>query len=315
MQRPENAPFRAAVPIPTLLEKLEDWLVDDRQWQRGQAGHWHSLLADLAAAIDESSPALQAHFGVACPAAADEIKACRRLVKELGDSPPDISLRRRIERLGQEIRAALLQPAALRASWQDMVESSDAVEQRTLSRRFFALARFQGHAEKSLKSYLTAILSDDGDAVRHARGEEPQDTAVLDEAGATPNERLELTEQAVAELPREGELIVWLAYGLAPMHARSWPPRIDVGEKVTLFEAKWLGQVLAQSPLAHDLPPELGSEPLWFPGLLRTELEDESGQADSDKVPRVAVRVDLGHCLGGTSETRIVSSHADSFLG
>src|SRR4051794_39515413 len=82
LQYPENAPFRSNVALPTLLEELGAWLLDNRQWQRGQAGHWQSLLVDLGRALEEAGSSLESHLQTANPSLNAELKACRRLINE-----------------------------------------------------------------------------------------------------------------------------------------------------------------------------------------------------------------------------------------
>ena len=50
-----------------------------------------------------------------------------------------------------------------------------------------------------------------------------------------------LAEASLGQLPREAEVVVWLLYALGP---KTQPPVLEVGGKVSLFDAEWLGSAM-----------------------------------------------------------------------
>lgn len=296
-----KAPLFVEVPqIIDLLDELESWLADDRQWRSGSPHNWTSLIDDLRAAIGDLGPLLSRAVHDKNRAAFVDLKRVRAEFRD-NSSPPDGSLRRRLARLATALRESLLTDDALTGAWGDLLNARGWRQSRSAARVLLRLAETRGHAAESLATRLGRILADNADALAVERGEKPEEGAFRRTAGSTIEERLSLAETAIISIPQRGKAVVWLLYAFA---RRLWPPVLEVGAQVTLYDVEWLRSVVQTGNAAYPLPPELEAD-LQSISLLLPPLDPEVPKEgplpplgprpkEDEEVPRVAVRLDLG---------------------
>jgi hypothetical protein len=282
--------YEAVLDLPAVLQELEGWLADDHQWQSGKSHNWATLLADLASSWEKLGSNLQSLLGDGgAKHAFDETQHVQKALKGGGHSP-DESTRRRLKGAAEAIRSNLLNDCSLRAAWADLIETSGPAEAVSSARLLLALGSLRGDAPESLVRRIGGILGDEYVRVTIARGDTPEREGeeFPRSANASPSERLELAEATLTQLPREANVVVWLLYALAP---KKWPPVLNVGEKVVLYDAEWLGTALEAGAAAYPIPDELKGEGL---GKHLVTRDRENSGDNSNPVPRVAVRFDLG---------------------
>jgi hypothetical protein len=283
-----------------VLDELDSWLFDDRQWHKGNSSNWISLIDDLRAAIEDLGPRLSRTLHDQNRAISGELK---RIRAEFNDNspPPDGSLRRRLTRLAAALRESLIVDEALRGAWGDLLAARGWRQSRAMARILLRLAESRGHAGESLATRLGRILTDNAHALAVERGEKPEEGDFHRSANSTIEERLALADVAIVSIPQLGEAVVWLLYAFAP---RLWPPALEVGARVTLYDVEWLRSVMQSGNAAYPLPPELEADPQSL-SLLLPPLDPEPPREgplpplgptpkENEEVPRVAVRLDLG---------------------
>jgi hypothetical protein len=297
--------------IPAALLELEQWLADERQWAYGSAKDWAALLDDLAAAWAQTGPELRVALQKGAGGAATEAGQVRNALKQKEER--DRSMKRRLELAAESLRSALLSEEALGAAWRDLINSEGVRDSRRAARLLGRLTALAGHGG-DLFDRLERILGDDGYAIAHARGQ-PLPPAHDAPGGASATERLALAEAQIASLPRSGEVVVWLLFAFAP---KMWPPVLEVGERLTLYDVGWLRQVCENSgSAAYPVAPEVEEEPRVLSFLLPAIEKPKEGPlpplrpraVDADeKVPRVAIRLDLGEVRISEAEALARSS-------
>ncbi|HEX5374944.1 MAG TPA: hypothetical protein VFW48_02190 [Solirubrobacterales bacterium] len=301
----------STLPIPTALLELEQWLEDERQWAHGSAKDWVALLDDLASAWSRTGPELRAALQKGAGGAAAEAGQVRNALKQKAER--DRSMQRRLELAAESIRSALLREQTLGAAWRDLIIAEGVRESRGAARVLSRLTALAGHGG-DLFERLQRILADDGHAIAIARGE-PLPPNFDAPGGASGKERLQLAEAQITSLPRSGEVVVWLLFAFAP---KMWPPVLEVGERLTLYDVGWLRQVCERGGSAsYRVAPEVEEDPRFLSVLLPTVEKPKEGPlpplapraVDADeKVPRVAVRLDLGEVRISEAEALARSS-------
>jgi hypothetical protein len=277
--------------LPSVLQELSSWLADEHQWRSAKASNWTSLLGDLISSWENLGPSLQKCLDDDTKREIDEVEAVRKGMRR-GNHLPDESTRRRLERATQKIKSGLLREEALLASWRDMVDAPQTIVAVSYARLLLALAHLRGDSPDSLADRVCRILRDSYRDITRARGNAPkkkQDGEYPRRGEASCAERLQLAEASLSRLPLEAEVVVWLLYALGP---KMQPPVLEVGEKVTLFDAKWLGRAMDRPEnAAYPVPDELKAEGL---ARLLVARAEKYAQEDPDPVTRVAARFDLG---------------------
>jgi hypothetical protein len=296
--------------LPEVLQELDGWLADEHQWRSARATNWATLLSDLGGAWEKLGPSVQTSLEGEARQAMDELRAVRKAIRR-SDHSPDESTRRRLEEASRTLGSNLLREDMLLAAWKDIVDASETKQAVSRARLLLALGLMRGDPPESLVRRVRGILGNHYLDVTHARGEAPnrsEDGDYPRRAEASCDERLRLAEGSLGRLPGEGEVIVWLLYALAP---KMQPPLLKVGEKVSLFDAEWLGRAM-ESPesAAYPVPEELKAEGIAKRLITRNR---EFSAEDPDPVTRVAVRFDLGRVRLSEAE-EIARSSAEALI-
>jgi hypothetical protein len=290
-----RAAFQADGTLTALVGELREWLEDDRQWISAYARQWVSLLSDLEAARTATGKNLDAFLDGSRPAW-QEISLCRAALKKQRDGrTADPAIRRRLQRACEAIAAQLTDPLILGATWDDMMTSTTFAGTQAEAWRILFFIDGQGLDAKGLASQLREILEDDKIAVEVARDEYSGDTEPNQRAGLGEAERAALARSLLFKPARRAEAVIWLKYALAPFS----PDMLQLGDTVTLYQARWLRSTLV-SDTAARLPPELhGEDHLHVKLLAGAALSDDgngsAAEDDEDEaIPHVLVRVALG---------------------
>lgn len=272
--------------LPDMLGELEDWVGDEHQWRSGRPQNWSTLLSDLIDSLSRLGDHLRKCLEPLAEPVREEILIVRRRLKQ-SKAPPDESMRRRLQRVGEELRTELLRNSALSAAWADVISADGPAQSIDLARLLLSLGELRGHARTSLVRSLRLILEDDSAAIARAKGDARPSREDPDKAGASVEERLRLAEKPLTELPRRGRVVVWLQYALAPALE---PLVLPIGDRVALYNVAWLQSVAKGSGAhRHHLPQEVIDDPFG----LSTLVGDGERKKD-EVVPRVAIRIDLG---------------------
>lgn len=293
----QKGDLSSTLSIPGVLTELEQWLEDERQWTQGSGRDWGALLDDLTAAWADAGPEMRTSLVNAAGTARLEVAEVR---KELGQKAErDRSTKRRLELAAASIRAALLDEEVLSAAWMDLLEAEGLGDSRKAARLLSGLTGLAGHGAQ-LFDRLQRILADDGLEIAQARGEELP-ASYEDVGGASPQERVELVKTQITALPPSGRAVVWMLFAFA---AKMWPPVLDVGERLTLYDVSWLRLVSANGgQAAYPVAPEVETNPHFLSLLLPRVEKPKEGPLPPlappavdahEKVPRVAIRLDLG---------------------
>lgn len=279
--------YEAVPDLPVVLQELDGWLADEHQWRSGRPQNWATLLSDLNSAWKKMGPKLHSRLSAVANPSYEETQLVRRALKQ-GNLPPDESMRRRLQRSASAIRSELLQDASLLAAWTDLLESTGPSAAASSARLLLRLGELHGHAADSLIRRLRSILSDEYFAVTLARGETPSRAEVPNSADASVTERIQLATGILTELPRRADVVVWLLYALAP---KLWPPILEIGERVTLYDVEWLHAASESPNPAYPVPGELTEN-----GFGISAITGDRGKSSDDPnaVPYVAARISLG---------------------
>jgi hypothetical protein len=274
------------------LNELGEWLEDDRQWHQARGRHWVSLIDDLLKSCGAPGPGLGAYLARNAEPALREIRDCKGGLTSQGSQPPDVSLRRRLERAQRVLVDTLGQTEALVAAWEDFVAQVRPRERDGRARTLLGLAEAVGHDRQQLSRGLRALLADELLEVQRVRGDKISIESARERAGLSAAERLELAVTRLRQLPRRGHVVVWLKYSLAPMR---WPWVIEIGERVTVFKAEWLRSVLSAGEL-QKLPDEVRGDTHQLEMLVGIGHEGIDVSKEDD-LPEAVVRVDLGEVI------------------
>jgi hypothetical protein len=221
------------------LEELAAWIADDQEASGVFAAHWASLLGDLLWTADQCGPRVRAALLADEPGLLCEMQACRSILRNV-KGPPDLALRRRIARATQSLARKVSDGELLGAAFEDVAETTFAEASLAYAELFVALCAEVGHDPRWFPSRVRSILADDAYAISVERGEPARDQR-SERAGASPDERIAIVRRLLAEPPSRGDVAVWLRFANA---ALGWPPILDIGDSVKLFEARWLRAVM-----------------------------------------------------------------------
>jgi hypothetical protein len=281
-----RVPFNVDAGPAWLLNELREWLDDDRQWLSPFRDQWKMLLVDLVAAHEAAGKNFKAHLD---GLAGDwrEISACKAaLGGGKQNQPPDPSVRRRLRRATEALRARILAAPALEAVFDDLIEATDHLGAWRAAVHLRDLADLHGLDSEFLAKGLADLLEDEVYAVKTAR-EEPYDQETgTRSAGATPEERVSLCRSRLRRTPREVDAVIWLHYVLAPLQ----PGRIDFGDVVQIFSAK---ELLDAAARGEDLPPELTDDPTQS-DVAQLAGAGREVKDSREEVPEALIRVSLG---------------------
>jgi hypothetical protein len=264
------------LPAGALIEEVEAWLDDDRQWSRGGQHHWRSLLSDLVDAVA---------FLESLTTGADqrELKALREAIKRLrGDfsrgEGSEAVVRRQLKRTVASLRQCLSGDSLIESAWQRAVAWARA-EDRALELAIPAihdLADIRGQDAKDTFSRLNRVLADSAVEISRLRDELPPDD-VHGRAGEDAAGRLELGGKVVVGPPAHATGVVWLEF----LQAHLWHPYVlELGAQATLYEASYVRSLLQSTPRDPRLPDDLiakdddaNFDSVWF-GAYREESPD-----------------------------------------
>lgn len=192
-------------------------------------------------------------------------------------------MRQRIARASQYLGERLADQKVLVAAFRDLLNAIEPDHARPRARSLVALSVEAGHDGKWFPSRLRNVLADDAFAIAAERGEPPpEDPHQL--AGATPDERIALAEGLLSRPARRSDVVVWLRFLSANLR---WPPVLEIGDHVTLFDARWLRSVLGNDPtqLEERAPEAITEDEGHSVGLFVGDDER------SDDRPAVFIRV------------------------
>jgi hypothetical protein len=285
----------AALQLGDLLEELDEWLADDRQWRHGQSQHWKTLIGDVSERLRFVASLGEGAVQKSLAARADELQGLRG---ELGnvDEDPDDALRRRLARVASGAREDAARPELLVSalarisSWaRNNLDRSDHA-----ASAFRDLASLQGHDQDVLLDRIDRVLADSSREVAALRGEAPP-TDPHARAGVSSSDRLTMVRELLGQPPSRRGGVVWLEYLQARL---SWPWVMPVGPAVTLFAHDFLRPTLHQAPNDQRIPVELreDAEARGFLSIWLDAYEAEKAVRADHEVygdPRVFLRVEL----------------------
>lgn len=297
--------YEATLTLSSALLELEAWLTDDRQWRFGRPQNWDTLLVDFENAWESAERKLRTDLDRTAHEARQELQSARRDLRHK-DSTQDESLRRRMHRASSAVKAALLNDTALTAAWSDLIDAEGPLASADAARQLLAIGALRGHAPSSLVSQLQDVLRNEPYGIAFLRGDDPPDDPDSP-ADASVEERLKLSEGVLTAIPRQGDVVVWLTYAFTP---KLWPPILQVGDRLTLYDVPWLRSVVDQGGTnSYELPPEfegnLRGLSLFLPYMKEGDTEEP--------IPRVAVRLNLGTTLIAEAES-IARSSAEALV-
>lgn len=300
--RGRPARFAAAAELPVVLSELEQWLGDERQWVSGYSNQWTSLLDDIQSARKATGATFSGFLGTGDRAEVwGEIAGVRRALKRHRRGGPDPVLRRRLSRVAQALRAALLQPEALLAAWEDLINAkSDEVALRR-AYTLLALGAEQGLDGIRTSQILLEVLRNYDYRIANLRGEEriPRFQGFADRADASVEERFELCRKVLTESAANGKVVIWLRYLLAPLGEGRI---IRLSEAVAIYSQDSLREAWISGE-RELLPPELrdGKRPHNLATMAqipdeKTEVEadEQVSEKADDRPPFALIRIDLG---------------------
>jgi hypothetical protein len=239
-----------------LLQELDAWLADDRQWRSAQPQHWRALLDDVASEL----AALEA---LGRPPFQDEL---RRLREELlrhrqrfhqNAGEPDAALRRQLVRFSRRVRAVASSDEVLDAAWERLLHWADTdVRKAELGVRVVRdLAELQGHDADALFGQAERVLDDHGPTIADLTGAKPPDDRQA-LGGKTADERLQLVQSLFYREPDHAIGVVWLMFRNASLFA---PWMLELGQHAVLYQGDFLLSLLADAPDDPRLPDDLRS--------------------------------------------------------
>lgn len=221
--------------LPAALEELQAWLVDDHHVGNTHAVHWASLVDDVVRALQECGPLLRAAVVSRSPHAIEELQACRSILKR-GGTPPDASLRRRIDNVVHRLHSAQSTGETLVAAFRDLTSARDWETAQGAARHLVALSELAGHDSTWFPSRLEGILADGPMSISAERGTKPPEDP-HGSAGLSPSDRVELVESILREPASASQVVVWLKFANASLGS---PPTLKIGNEVHLFSDDWL---------------------------------------------------------------------------
>lgn len=285
--------------LKTMLDELDMWLVDTRDYQQlRRKTEWQSLIDDLEAAAATRG----AHLTAASPSI-DSLAAL--LHPELGR---DQQARLACLHPSASARLQLGTTAAAIAAFDDLVDSLRLPEARhnQVAARMQALEATFRCADRSLvniASQLAGVFDNSAFDVALARADLegtdlPAEWPDPDEdAGLSVEERLDLVRQLIPRSTPPGRHVVWITYG----NARFDPWRFEIGPATFYDGPAMLGcfHEMREDPAAgHSAGLAVGGRPFGLPpeflhpergGFLRNRRDWP------DEEHWVAARIDLGH--------------------
>jgi len=273
------------------LDELAGWVRDDHQWVDGRAQNWISLLdevLDTWRSLPHAVNTLAASTDAA--ALASLAKARGRIATDKGAF--DVAVRAALTSAASDLVAVLATPDALTAAWMDLaraVKRSDFRREKQAIALLASVAELQGKLWQPLSRRLWGVLGDDLNEIRAIRAQAAgQATPALvapGAAGESATSRLSLAQQTLSLPAPSGDLIVWLAFVRAHVDRIVVP----VGPAVTLFEGRWLRNVLEHCDDAahpHDsVPAEVAAS---------RDVCLKAWEADRPDVDFALMRIELG---------------------
>jgi hypothetical protein len=265
------------LPVGALLEELEAWLDDDRQWARGGHQHWRALLGDLSDAI----AFLEKLATGADQMALAEIRARVRQLRgdfSKGKEPEEV-VRRQLKRTASALRQRLAADSIIESAWRRSVAwtRSEDRDLRSAIQAIHDLADIRGQDAKDTFSRLNQVLADSGFEIARLRGEAiPEDLHAR--AGVDPATKLDLGGRMVVGTPAHATGVVWLEF----LQAHLWQPfTLELGTRAKLYEADFLRSLMTGNPRDARLPDDLQAtderptvDSVWFGTYRDSSPED-----------------------------------------
>jgi hypothetical protein len=250
-----HIPGRDPDPLPAgaLIEEIEAWLDDDRQWSRGGQQHWRSLLGDLVHAIAFLESLATGADQIELKNLRERVKHLRRDFSRSGE--PEAVVRRQLNRIVTSLRQRLAADSLIESAWRRAVAWARS-EDRALESAIQAihdLADIRGQDAKDTFSRLNRVLADSALEIAYLRGE-PRPEDLHSQAGEDAAGRLELGVKVVVGPPAQATGVVWLEY----LQAHLWHPYdLELGPRAKLYEADYLRSLLTSAPSDPRLPDDL----------------------------------------------------------
>jgi hypothetical protein len=158
LRRAETAEdYASHLSLSEVIEELELWLADERQWRRTRADGWHSLLDDAAQAIATCRTALDAST-VDLTNLTESLGAARNAFPRK-DTAPDDDLRRKLTRLTAKLRRAASDPEASVTALDGLVGALHTpAEAEASARVLLDLGRIRGRDPHSVATRIADLV-------------------------------------------------------------------------------------------------------------------------------------------------------------
>lgn len=243
------------------VEELVLWVGDEHQSTNAFSANWVSLIDDTVHSMGECGPGLSAALHAGDATAIDELQACRRILKNRR-AAPDPALARRLAHVANHLSANLKLGSTLRAAFDDLAGAESPSEIENRAALLISLIQSAGHDPHWFPRRIGAILADDAASIAAARGDESGPDDPMARAGCDPETRFELARDVLGESPETGTVVVWLRFAHAFL---GWPPLIELGPDVTVFDDQWLHSSLKPGPSQEltRLAPETSRQEGW----------------------------------------------------
>jgi hypothetical protein len=278
-----------------LLEELDEWLADDRQWNQAGARHWASLLTDLSDRLRFVASMSEGALQVSLKTSAVDLRTLRGAYSA-AEGAPDEALRRRLRQVARTARAGASQAELLLSAFRRLRDwaRSDVERADGGVAAFRNLIELQGHDPGTLLDRVDRVLRDSAWEIAVVQQQEvPDDSRAV--AGMGAADRIALAEAVLDRPPPLTQRIVWLEFLQARLPA---PWVLEIGPHITLFAHDFLRPTLHQAPNDGRIPEEL-REDSEARGFLTIWLDaydaEQAVRADHEVYgdPRVFLRVEL----------------------
>jgi hypothetical protein len=237
-----------------LLQELDAWLADDRQWRSAQPQHWRALLDDVASELAGLEALGRPPFQDNLRRLREELLRHRQRFNQKSGEP-DAAFRRQLVRVSRRVRAVVSNDEVLDAAWERLLQwaETDVRKAELGVRAVRDLAELQGHDADALFDRAGRVLHDQGTAIAYLSGAEPPDDRQA-LGGKTADERLQLVQSLFYREPDRAAGIVWLMFRDATLFA---PWMLELGQHAVLYQGDFLLSLLDHAPDDPRLPDDL----------------------------------------------------------
>jgi hypothetical protein len=294
LKRTRNGTEPARRELGPALDEMDAWLADDRQWGQTSEADWRALLEDVSGRLRPiialASKPLQGRIA----GHQTRLKELRGRVGRRGVTRDD-SLRRRLRRIGEAIRADALDPELLISGWHRAATwaREDAGQADEAACALRDLLELHGHDGAAALERVDRILADSGWEIASVKGTQVTGSP-RDPAGMTAADRLRLVDELLRRPPTNARGVVWLEYLQAELH---YPWILSLGPSLILYDHGFLRSTIHQAPDDDRLPDDLRGEEGGFLRLWLHAFKAEEATKADFKVrgdPRIYLRIELG---------------------